>query len=98
MRLERNDFQRIHDRALSALPAILNRFLPGGKTIGHEYLALNPHRPDNNLGSFKINLITGKWADFALGICGGDVPSLVAYILSITQTDAAKILFRMLGV
>ena len=30
-----------------------------------EYVALNPTRADKRAGSFKINLQTGRWADFA---------------------------------
>ena len=45
---------------------------------GHEYVARNPTRADRRPGSFKINLRTGRWADFATGDKGGDPVSLAA--------------------
>ncbi len=96
-RIDRDYFARVHEQALPFLPAILHRILPQGKTIGPEYVALNPHRVDAALGSFKINLRTGKWADFAVSASGGDVTSLVAYVLGLSQSEAAKAVLRMIG-
>ncbi len=62
------DFGAINRAALAALPAILARLLPGGKTVAGEYVALNPTRVDRRAGSFKINLRSGRWADFAVVI------------------------------
>ena len=51
--------------------------------------AFNPRRADRHLGSFQINVRTGKWADFATGDRGGDLISLgVAYQPS--QVDDAR--------
>ena len=50
-----------------------------------------------DLGSFKINLKTGRWADFATGDKGGDPVSLVAFIENCKQGEAALKLARMLG-
>ena len=44
------------------------------------YVALNPTRNDRRPGSFKINIRTGRWCDFATGDRGGDPVSLVAYL------------------
>jgi hypothetical protein len=93
----RVDFAAIHAEARPLLPAILRRILPGGRREGHEYLALNPRRADRHLGSFRANLKTGRWADFATGDKGGDVISLVAYVKNISQYEAAKGLSEMLG-
>ena len=60
-------------------------------------MARNPTRADRSPGSFKINMTTGKWADFATGDKGGDVISLAAYIAGIGQADAARNLSEMLG-
>jgi hypothetical protein len=49
------------------------------------------------LGSFKINLRTGQWADFATGDKGGDVISLAAYLHGLTQAAAAGKISEMLG-
>ena len=75
---DRIDFEGINRAALAALLAILDRWLPDGRVEGREYVACNPRRSDRRPGSFKINLVTGKWADFATGDKGGDVISLAA--------------------
>ncbi len=66
------DFADINKAALSALPALVARWLPGGRTVGSGYVVRNPRRTDHKAGSFKINLRTGRWADFAMGERGGD--------------------------
>jgi hypothetical protein len=76
------DFAGINRAALAALPAILARWLPDGKCRGREYFARNPNRADRAPGSFTINLITGKWSDFATGYRGGDVISLAAFLFN----------------
>jgi hypothetical protein len=98
-RHDRFDFAIINQRSLAILPSLLPRWLPGGRVVGTEYLGLNPHRSDHHLGSFRINLRTGRWADFALdGARGGDAVSLFAYITGIGQVEAARRLAVMLGV
>jgi hypothetical protein len=92
------DFERINRAALAVLPAVLRRLLPGGRILGHEYVARNPTRADKRAGSFKANVCTGKWADFATGDKGGDPVSLVAYVEGVSQSEAARLLSRMLGV
>ena len=92
------DFARINRAALARLPDLLVRWLPGGRIEGTEYVALNPRRADRQLGSFKINLATGRWADFATGDKGGDAISLAAYLAGIGQVEAAERLAVMLGI
>jgi hypothetical protein len=94
----RIDFGAINRTALPLLPAILQRVLPGGRREGQEYLALNPRRADRRLGSFKVNLKTGRWADFSSGDKGSDPVSLVAFIEDCRQGEAALKLARMLGI
>jgi hypothetical protein len=97
--LHRWDFPRINQAALVVLPSILQRWLPGGKIEGIEYVCLNPKRPDRHLGSFRINMRTGKWADFAVkGARGGDVVSLGAYLFGLTQGEALRRLAAMLSI
>jgi hypothetical protein len=91
------DFDAINRAALPALPAILTRLIPGGKIIGGEYVARNPTRADRHAGSFKINVHSGRWADFATGDKGGDIVSLVAYLEGVNQGKAACLLASMLG-
>ena len=92
------DFAEINAAALANFPAVLARLLPGGKRIGKDFVALNPRRADRRPGSFKINVYTGRWADFATRDKGGDPVSLVAYLDRISQGEAARLLARMLGV
>jgi hypothetical protein len=91
------DFDTINRAALAALPAILNRLVPGGKILGREYVARNPTRADRRPGSFKVNMRTGNWADFATGDKGGDPVSLCAYVEGVSQGEAARLLAKMLG-
>lgn len=91
------DFAAVNRAALAALPAVLSRILPDGRGVAGEYIALNPRRADKRLGSFKVNLRSGKWADFATGDKGGDPVSLVAYVENVSQSEAARLLSRMLG-
>jgi hypothetical protein len=65
--------------------------------MGSEWIALNPTRADRRLGSFKINLYTGRWADFATGDAGGDLVSLRAYLDGIRQGQAARRIAREIG-
>ncbi len=94
----RLDFQAINRAGLASLPALLRRWLPDGRLAGREYEARNPRRADRRPGSFKVNVNTGKWADFATGDAGGDVVSLAAYLSGTGQAEAARALADMLGV
>ena len=92
------DFEGINAVALPALSALCARWMPGGKRIGREYVTLNPTRADRRAGSFKVNLQTGRWADFATGDKGGDVVSLAAYLFGLRQAEAARRLADALGI
>jgi hypothetical protein len=93
----RLDFPAISRAALASLPALLRRWLPDGRLVGREYEARNPTRADRRPGSFRVNVSTGKWADFATGDVGGDVVSLAAYLSGTGQAEAACALADMLG-
>jgi hypothetical protein len=95
------NFEAINEAAVQSLPHLLARWLPGGKRIGKEYIALNPTRADQKPGSFKVVMVghrAGVWADFATGDRGGDPISLAAYLFDLRQGDAARRLAEMLGV
>lgn len=92
------DFAVINQAALASMDSLLRQILPGGQIRNGEYVALNPTRADRHLGSFTINIRTGRWADFATGDKGGDVISLVAYVRGIRQSKAAGHLAALLGV
>jgi hypothetical protein len=91
------DFDSISAAALKYAELLMRRWLPAGKREGREWVARNPRRADKRAGSFKVNLTTGKWADFATSDAGGDLISLAAYLFSISQGEAARRLAEMLG-
>ena len=94
----RIDFTGINKVAMSRILDLLARWLPGGRLEGREFVAINPRRPDRRLGSFRINVENGRWADFAIGVKGGDIVSLAAYLAGVGQGEAARELAEMLGV
>ena len=91
------DFNHIKSQALLSSRSLVPSWLPGGRIIGREYIIRNPTRVDNNPGSFRINLQTGHWADFAIDEKGGDLISLYAYINNTSQTQAAISVASVLG-
>ena len=95
---KRIDFGGINRAALANVDVILRWWLPGGRVQGAEYVARNPRRNDRRPGSFKINMDTGRWGDFATGDRGGDLVSLAAYLAGLSQVEAARELADMLGV
>jgi hypothetical protein len=91
------DFDSINRAALPSLQAIVQRWLPDGRREGQEWVSLNPRHADRYYGSFKVNLRTGRWSDFATGDRGGDPVSLTAYLHNMKQGEAATNLAEMLG-
>ncbi|SFH52556.1 hypothetical protein SAMN04488020_12011 [Palleronia marisminoris] len=79
------------------LPSLLTAWLPDGRRVGDEWTARNPTRADRRPGSFKINIQTGRWADFATGDKGGDPVSLYAYLNGLSQGQAARELIETWG-
>jgi hypothetical protein len=92
------NFRRIADAAAAQSSAILPRWLPDGRCECHEWTARNPRRSDKSRGSFRVNVQTGKWGDFATGDGGGDLISLAAYLFDLRQDEAALKVAEMLGV
>ncbi len=92
------DFNRLNVAALQSLPLLLGRWLPDGRRVGREWVARNPRRDDRRPGSFRVNLTTGKWSDFATGDGGGDPVSLAAFLAGVGQAEAARQLAHMLGI
>jgi hypothetical protein len=93
----RIDYKGIKAAALCSAEAICRRILPGGRVAGAEYIVRNPLRADRQPGSFKINLCTGRWADFATEKRGGDLISLVAWLYGVRQSEAARSLAALLS-
>src|SRR5829696_762910 len=91
------DFHAVAAAAVPHLPALAKRWLSDGRREGHEWVARNPTRADRRPGSFKVNLRTGCWADFATGHKGRDAISLAAHLHGLSQLEAARKLAEMLG-
>ena len=92
------DFPRVARSALALSLSILPRWLPDGRREGAEWVARNPKRRDHSAGSFKCNLSTGAWSDFATGDRGGDLTSLAAFLFDLNQAEAARRIAEMIGV
>lgn len=91
------NFPALGKRLLVSTRTLVPRWLPSGRIEGHEYVALNPTRPDKSLGSFRINLRKGFWKDFATGDKGGDLISLYAYVKGLSQIQSARELLKTIG-
>jgi putative DNA primase/helicase len=94
-RAGRVDFEAVAAAALPVLPALAERWLPGGRREGAEYVCAGLSGGAGR--SCKVNLLTGRWADFATGERGGDAVSLAAAIAGTSQLEAARRLAEMLG-
>lgn len=82
---------RAHDYSTEAIEGLLvprledlcARLAPQGRRQGHEWVALNPTRADHSIGSFSINMHTGRWmdgADAAASSKSLPVLSLISYL------------------
>jgi hypothetical protein len=95
----RIDFARIAAAALCHADVLVRRWLPDGRRQNSdEWTALNPTRADKRRGSFRVNLRSGKWADFATGDAGGDLIALAAYRFQLSQGEAAVKIAQALGI
>jgi hypothetical protein len=81
------DFQAVNDAVLANSSYLENR-LPNAQKEGQELVAGDIQ--GNPGKSFKLNLSSGKWADFSTGESGGDPVSFVAAQEGISQGEAAK--------
>jgi len=70
----------IESRIGPAFDSFVRDLLPDGRQVGDEWSACNPGRGDRSPGSFKINLRSQKWADFADGEKGCGPVALHAYV------------------
>jgi hypothetical protein len=66
------DFAAVKAASVSAVSSLVPGWLPGGRREGNEWVVRNPLRNDAKAGSFKINLLTGVFCDWATGDKGGD--------------------------
>ena len=82
----------IFERAKPIALGLVRTWLPGGYIEGGQWVVKNPTRNDTKAGSFKINLETGKWNDYADpdGAYGHDAVSLYGYLSGLRNYDAAR--------
>ena len=92
------DFQRVAAAAAACSESIVLRWLPAGHREAGEWVARNPKRSDKRPGSFKVNLRSGKWGDFASGDRGGDLIALAAFLFDLKQDEAALNVAAMIGI
>ena len=91
------NYAAINIACMMHFPGLVEQWLPDGHRQGGEWVALNPTRADRHKGSFRINLGTGLWSDFATGDRGGDPISLYAYLNGTSQSQAALVLRKDRG-
>jgi hypothetical protein len=94
----RASFEDVKAATLKSLDFIVPRLLHGGKKVGDEWVIRNPTRKDAKPGSFKVNMKSGIWKDFATGESGGDIIDLYVYINGGSNIQAKDALADMLGV
>lgn len=85
----RIDFTEVKELAHGRMDEILDALDADYKEEGNELVIINPHRRDNDYGSFKFNTLHGLWSEFADGEAGNDSISFVAYYLGVEQHEAA---------
>ncbi len=86
----------INAAALAASPELLKKWLPRGRVVGREFQVGNLRGDPGD--SLKVNLNSGKWADFSTDEAGGDLVALYAAIHRLDQATAARMLASDLGV
>jgi len=85
------DFAGLSSALLAHATRICIDLLPGGRIEGREYVCASISGGRGK--SFKVNLITGVWADFANSVyAGGDLISLYAANRGISMGDAYRAL------
>ena len=86
------DFDKVNAILRQDLETYLREWVPDGELSGNEYTMLNPTRRDNQKGSFKVNIKTGNWSDFATNESSnkGDIVALYAYLNGLEQGTAIK--------
>ena len=91
----RIDFPGLAIALLSRSRELLPAWFPAGKIAGHEFQVGNLQGEPGE--SLSINVQTGRWADFAGDVKGGDLISLFAAMEGVHQGEAAKRLSREIG-
>lgn len=89
------NFTALADALLRDAENLVPRWLPGGERRGHEYVCGS--LAGGKGSSCSVNLVSGKWADFASDEKGNDLLSLCAAIRGLSQGKAAAEVAREEG-
>ncbi|MBO7536841.1 MAG: toprim domain-containing protein [Alphaproteobacteria bacterium] len=84
------NFTEIKQRYSENPLPILRQLVGEGKIEGNDYVALNPRRNDSRLGSFRIDIQTGHFHDFATEDRGGSVIDLAMFVHNCGIVEAAQ--------
>jgi phage/plasmid primase-like uncharacterized protein len=84
------DFALIKQKYRENPIAVLQQLVGQGKIEGSDYVALNPRRKDSKLGSFRIDINTGRFHDFATGDKGGSIIDLAVFVYNCGIVEAAR--------
>ncbi len=82
------DFSALAQRLLISADTLVPQWLPGGKRRGHEWVCGDLAGGEGD--SCSVNLLSGRWADFATGDKGGDLIDLYAAIHEIDLGEAYR--------
>lgn len=94
----KTNFAKIEEVARASFGALVREWLPDGTLQGREWMPKNPTRNDRSSGSFRINMDTANFYDFATDEGGRGVISLYAYLNKLSRYQAAQALAQRLGV
>ena len=89
-------YAQVNGAALARYPGLLQAWFPAGHLAGSEFECGNLNGSAGK--SFKVNVNTGRWADFAANESGGDPIDLYAAANHLKNGDAALALGRELGI
>lgn len=82
------DFTSLAQRLLLNADTLVPQWLRDGRRRGHEWVCGDLGGSEGD--SCSVNLLSGRWADFATGDKGGDLISLYAAIHEISMGDAYR--------
>ena len=82
------DFSALAQRLLISSETLVPQWLPGGRRRGHEWVCGDLAGGEGT--SLSVNLLSGRWADFATSDRGGDLISLYAAIHELPMAEAYR--------
>jgi hypothetical protein len=82
------DFSALAQRLLISAETLVPQWLAGGRRRGHEWVCGDLAGGEGD--SCSVNLLSGRWADFATSERGGDLISLYAAIHELSMAEAYR--------